>query len=177
MKLNIDEKELKEFIYNDSFSYWTQDIKYPWYEQLWDKIKEIFNFRSHLQKIRFFFQRRIRGWDDSDTWDMDDTFYKWVYPRLIRFKELTNGYPDEYLTYEDWISEINNRIEQVRRIDEIDAFEFPYHHYLTKETIDGIHKRFEGKIPDQITYNISAKADCEKDFLEWWKNNLDKLWW
>ncbi len=42
-----------------------------------------------IRSIRFFFQRLIRGWDDSDTWSLDFTISKFVLPRLKRYKEIT----------------------------------------------------------------------------------------
>lgn len=34
-----------------------------------------------------------RGWTDQDTWSLDYTIAKFVYPRLVRFKELCKGFP------------------------------------------------------------------------------------
>lgn len=177
MKLDFDKEEFEKFISEDAVSYWVQENKYPWYEKLWDTIKNIFDYRKIYGEVKRFYQRHTRGWDDSETWDLDSTFYKWVYPRLKKYKELNNGYPNEYLSPEDWDEELDKRIEQVRRILENDEFDFPYHEYLTPEDIDIINKRFGKKVPDQITYNIEAKNACSRDFLEWWKNNLTKLWW
>lgn len=179
MKLISDKEDFQKIINTNlkEFNWYNSPYSYPWYERWWDTIKEIFDFKKYWQKIRFFYQRHTRGWDDSETWDMDYTFYRWIYSRLNRYKELTNGYPDEYEEYEDWIKELEKRIEQIRRIIEIDEFDFPYHEYLTQETIDDIAKRFGEEIPSQTTYNMAAKSDCEKDFMEWFKNNLKNLWW
>lgn len=38
--------------------------------------------------VRFFFQRLLRGWDDSATWDLDVTIAKLILPRLKRYNEL-----------------------------------------------------------------------------------------
>ena len=51
--------------------------------------------------IHFFFQRRIRGWSDDDTWCLDTVIANFVLPRLKRFKELNNGMPNG-LTEEKW---------------------------------------------------------------------------
>lgn len=61
-------------------------------------------FRLLRRRIRFFLQRRARGWDDSETWNLDTTIAEFVLPRLKRFKEVTNGYPgtDEFPTPESW---------------------------------------------------------------------------
>ena len=54
-----------------------------------------------IRKIKFFFQRLTRGWDDSDTWSLDYTIAQFVLPRLKRFKELNIGAPSD-LTEETW---------------------------------------------------------------------------
>jgi len=42
---------------------------------------------------RFWWQRRTRGWDDSETWSLEHSLAKHIAPRLRRFKELTIGIP------------------------------------------------------------------------------------
>lgn len=68
-------------------------------------------------KIRFFMQRRIRGFDDSETWALDDTFYQWILPRLKRFKELNSCYPDNK-TFESWNEELAINIARLERISD-----------------------------------------------------------
>ena len=51
--------------------------------------------------IRFFYQRRARGWDDSETWALDTSLSRLIVPRLKRFKELNDGFPAE-LTEQKW---------------------------------------------------------------------------
>lgn len=76
-------------------------------ESLSTKVKDFFistipsYWRSLKQNIKFFEQRRTRGWDDSDTWNLDTTFAMFIIPRLKRLKELTNGYPSD-LTWKKW---------------------------------------------------------------------------
>jgi len=41
---------------------------------------------------KFRWQKLVRGWDDSDTWNLDHTIAKFVLPRLKRLKEVQNGY-------------------------------------------------------------------------------------
>lgn len=61
--------------------------------------------RSKALKERdklFAKQRAKRGWDDSDTWSLDDTIVEFVLPRLKRFKKLNNGYPGEFHSLKEW---------------------------------------------------------------------------
>jgi len=51
--------------------------------------------------LKFWWQRRTRGWDDSETWSLDETIAEFVLPRLIRYKELNDIYPSN-MTQEEW---------------------------------------------------------------------------
>lgn len=63
-----------------------------------------------FRNIKFLYQRLTRGFDDSETWDLDNTFRKWIVPRLKRLKEIQNGYPPQ-LTEEKWDEIIDKIIE------------------------------------------------------------------
>jgi len=57
----------------------------------------------------FVWQRRLRGWDDSDTWSLDWTVAKFILPRLKRFKELNDGHPNGF-TEKSWDETIDKMI-------------------------------------------------------------------
>lgn len=57
-----------------------------------------FSFRRW---IRFWWQRRTRGWDDATVWSLDGTIAAFILPRLKRFKEINKCYPPD-LTPEKW---------------------------------------------------------------------------
>jgi hypothetical protein len=59
--------------------------------------------------VRFFFQRLIRGWDDSETWSLDVSFAKLMLPRLKRFNEIKCGYP-AHMKEKEWDSIIEEII-------------------------------------------------------------------
>ena len=50
---------------------------------------------------RFWFQRRRRGWDDSDTWSLDGVIARFVLLRLRRFRELRGCHPSD-MAAEQW---------------------------------------------------------------------------
>ena len=68
-------------------------------------------FKEKLSKrsFKFWWQRRTRGWDDSDTWALDGIIAKFVLPRLRRFKEINFGYPNIF-TEESWDEAIDDMI-------------------------------------------------------------------
>ena len=51
--------------------------------------------------VRYWWQRRVRGWDDSDTWSLSSTIATFTLPRLKRLVELNNGYPGD-MTKKQW---------------------------------------------------------------------------
>lgn len=73
-----------------------------------------------LRAIGFWWQRRTRGWDDSDTWSLDVTIAEFVLPRLRRLKELNDGYPCKLDDFDDekGMKEWNEKLDAM-----IEAFE------------------------------------------------------
>lgn len=51
--------------------------------------------------IRFWWQRRTRGWDDGDTFSLDHSLAKVILPRLKRFQEVRGGHPAD-MTDDEW---------------------------------------------------------------------------
>lgn len=46
--------------------------------------------RNH---VKWWWQRRTRGWDDRDLWSLDYTMGRWLLPRLVVFRERLPGTP------------------------------------------------------------------------------------
>lgn len=40
--------------------------------------------------IKYWIQRRTRGWSDDETWNLDYEFIKWVNTRFKKYKELAS---------------------------------------------------------------------------------------
>lgn len=54
-------------------------------------------------KFKWFIQRRIRGFDDREVWDLSDYLKKWIAPRLTKYiKEEPDGHPNG-VSYKKWI--------------------------------------------------------------------------
>jgi hypothetical protein len=64
-------------------------------------VKYSFSIHKIKRFFRLKFQRLTRGWDDSETWNLDYHLAKLISPRLKRFKELTICHPHE-ITSEQW---------------------------------------------------------------------------
>jgi hypothetical protein len=58
-----------------------------------------------LRRLTFWWQRRTRGFDDSDTWSLDFTICKFAMPRIRHLAATTHGYPSELLYGESMTEE------------------------------------------------------------------------
>lgn len=54
-------------------------------------------------------QRETRGFDDTETWNLDLTILKFILPRLQRFRELNKNCPEE-MTEEEWFKLLDDAI-------------------------------------------------------------------
>lgn len=43
--------------------------------------------RTLKRSIKYWLQRRTRGWSDDETWNLDCEFIKWVNSRFKKYKE------------------------------------------------------------------------------------------
>ena len=55
-----------------------------WYRSI-DYLQDIFRGR----RLKWFIQRRRRGFDDRELWSLDHTIARYVYPRLKAFNKLS----------------------------------------------------------------------------------------
>lgn len=83
---------------------------------------------------------------EDEVWNLDRSFYQWVYPRLKKFHEMVIGYGDEYKSLEDFKDDIQKQIDKLEIILDI--------------------KR---KSPEQVD-----KARAE--FNDWFGSHISQLW-
>lgn len=74
-------------------------------------------------QIKWWWQRRVRGWDDRDIWSLDITIAKFVLPRLKYLREHHCGYPCDLQEIE-WDMILDEVIESFELIIECDGFMF-----------------------------------------------------
>ena len=124
--------------------------------------------------VKFFFQRRIRGFDDSETWDLGDNFYKWIYPRLKRYTEISTGYPIDCKSHKEWIDTLTYRVKQLESFIDINEFDFNDWSYIPKKELEDLKKK---KNIEDYVINATAYRKCVEDFNKWFSENVEQLWW
>lgn len=131
--------------------------------------------RMMKRRIKWFFQRRFRGFDDRELWNIDETFYKWLLPRLKVFQMKTCGYPTRYKSMSSWQKELVNRIKQLELIINYDycKYEFPNpEKYLSENQINKLKQTL-----DKGQINCIAFNSCVDNFNRWFSKNVRDLWY
>lgn len=52
------------------------------------------SIRVIKRNIKYWLQRRIRGWSDDETWNLDYEFIKWINSRFKKYKEQASNIVD-----------------------------------------------------------------------------------
>lgn len=78
-------------------------------------IEDIFSPRHVKRRIKYAWQRLVRGWDDSELWNLDYTIAEFILPRLIRYKEISISYGAKY-TEEEWSDILDKMIHSFQVI-------------------------------------------------------------
>jgi len=114
-------------------------------ETLWYKIKEFWHYKIK-QPIKYFYQRRTRGFDNSEVWDLYSPLSKHILPRLKAFREMnTMGCPNEFF------DEKNEKNECQKWNECIDKMIFAFE-YIAEEGEDKLFKKHypNGGFPKMI---------------------------
>ena len=120
---------------------------------------------SLRRTLRWWWRRRIRGFDDRELWSLDYTICKFVLPRLREFAKEPHGFPGEFLYGEnatpDEIWEIESLPpDESKRRDTQASDEW-------KKVISKMIKAMEIWVEDDCW--VEPKSQKEKD----WKEGMD----
>ena len=76
----------------------------------WSLKKPLGLKRGDKRYKRYLRQLKKNGFCDPETWSLDVVIAEFILPRLIRFKEISKGYPNGLLTEKKWISILDKMI-------------------------------------------------------------------
>lgn len=147
---------------------------YPFLWRLWHNwLSPTINF----YRLKRLCQRICWGFSDADTWSLDNTFYKWLYPRLKRFAKVAKAYPMNYNSFEEWKEELNKRVKQLDQILHVDEFDFDDWSYIPTNELEDIKEKLKNDGSWKMTVNAMAFEKMNNDFNEWFGKNVNQLWW
>lgn len=70
-------------------------------------------FRNLPRDLKWWIQRRVRGYSDCDIWSMDTYILEKLQQMLPKFIENCHGYPHSYGKWEDWKKDLKSFKESV----------------------------------------------------------------
>ena len=124
----------------------------------WSLKKPPYLDKKDKRYSRYAKQLKTNGFCDPETWGLDSNISKFILPRLIRFKEVNNGYPPD-LTVEKW-----NEI--------LDQMIFAFHWNINYDgNFD--NNEFENLSEEEEKLNWSKFETGMKFFAEYFRH----LWW
>jgi len=53
-------------------------------------------FKRIKKQVKWFIQRRTRGFDDRELWDLGDTIAKFIIPRLEAFRDIEKSFSPDF---------------------------------------------------------------------------------
>ena len=165
-----------------------------------DKLILASNYSQQI--IKFFLQRHIRGFDDSETWNLDKEMIKNLYDRVKKYQELTNVDTDadiitvngkeESLTY--WLNIIVSNCEEILIESpyekELDDLNFDLPSYILQKDVNNesfnfVKEKYENIEEEKLSYWVEKrslslhydKINCEKEVWEIWSCISRHVWW
>lgn len=78
-------------------------------------------------------QREKLGFDERDTWCLHSRISSYVLPRLKLFKQLNNGRPSSFDTFEEWDEALDKMIKSFEISASIFESRLPYEELYTEE--------------------------------------------
>ena len=106
---------------------WRRDVAHNYNGCLDRRLDEFKNQNKENQDktIKQYYQYKLKGMDDTETYNLDVGIANFIVPRLARFKELTDAIPPDVKTEEEW-QEI------------LDKMLFSFNVLLNQESVDNI---------------------------------------
>ena len=165
-----------------------------------DKLILASNYSQQI--IKFFLQRHIRGFDDSETWNLDKEMIKNLYDRVKKYQELTNVDTDadiitvngkeESLNY--WLNVIVSNCEEIRiespyekELDDLnfDLPSFTLQKYAKVNAYNYIKEEYKNIEEEKLSYWVEKrslslyydKINCEQEVWEIWAYISKHVWW
>lgn len=147
---------------------------------------------KYIEKLAKYKGQRIeRGFDDTELWSLDRTIAKYVLPRLIEFKKVTNGYPPDFENFEEWIDIIDKMIYSFDHIVNREKYDEELEKELgidwvgyfdEKKLPDGNYELVHGENYNEELMNTYHKMQEEENIkiqggLELFGKYFQNLWW
>ena len=112
-----------------------------------------------IRNIKYWFQRRTRGWSDDEVWNLNYEFILWLNSRFKKYKEQATKMVDlEYYKFE-YKDKTYTQLQVIDRIIE-----------LTDYIIDNDHY-------EMMWSDIKHLEALKNEIFDLFKISFDAIWW
>ena len=125
------------------------------------------------RKITLIVQKRAKGYNDTDLWNLDMHIADHLSKVIKEFASKTNGYPDGYPDYETWITKLNSISDDLASYQPINNQKLQNLEQIYNLTTDTKEKE---RIENSIDHETALAEQRAREAIEWVSQNLTKLW-
>ena len=128
---------------------------------MWSRLKEEIEMSLHIiiRNIKYWFQRRTRGWSDDETWNLNYEFILWLNSRFKKYREQAIKVVDlEYYKFE-YKNKTYTQLQVIDRIIE-----------LTDYIIDNDYYKM-------MWSDIKHLEAMKNEIFDLFKISFDAIWW
>lgn len=124
-------------------------------------------FRDLFQRIKWAWQRSLRGYADCDWWNMDRWMIAVLAPMFDDYAENSHGYPGEFrgFTQEKWTNYIKEIAQHIRNADEDQTTQINEYEEAYDAICDTMSEGAKRWVDDSgfIHYEFPSLADEEEE--------------
>ena len=84
------------------YKYYVDLCKKQDYERVFPDIEEMNNSKDFYKENGFHYE---------ETWNLDTEIIKFIVPRLAYLRDITDGYPSDLNSYEEWVDILNQILD------------------------------------------------------------------
>ena len=85
------------------------------------------SIRTIKRDIKYWFQRRTRGWSDDETWNLDWEFFRWVNSRFKQYRKDASDIVDLELYKFNYKGKEYTQLELINKVIKLTTY-FLWHY-------------------------------------------------
>lgn len=133
-------------------------------KKYWESFEKRAKAWDITRQIKWFWQRRTRGFDDRDLWNLDNTIIKFIYPRLEVFRTWQSEHGMSYPSNLDpaaWLDVLNEMVKAFKLLSDTEREFTP----KSGEKIEELLKRNETE-NEQVRVGLELFAKYLRDLWD-----------
>lgn len=145
-------------------------VKHKYLDDIGANYNWVYGIENSDRDKRFEEQRKIYGFDERETWDLDGTFYMWLYERLKMYVEIGGQIVD--LNYHKFTF----KGKEYTQLELINMMLERLEYYFKEDAIDNKMDEYRKQGMDIVEADKKAYEPV-MEIGEIWAIILPSMWW